>query len=101
MARETTLAEDRSSNCNFSILEKRITRSQSIKRNKIEGWSSSTERIEGLGDSFVSIGVSNRLDEIGVTCGFHEVKRCGFDEVKRKAKRQRKVTKRENETGKP
>lgn len=61
-------------------VEKRITRSQS---------SNSEKKITGgmtlitTGDSadsiasFSSIGVANRLEEIGSSCGFHEIQRKG------------------------
>ncbi|KAI3700026.1 hypothetical protein L2E82_44639 [Cichorium intybus] len=86
--REMNGVEDKRKNYNITILEKRITRSQSSKKSQNEEWSSTPQRNESREDSSVSTGVSNRLEEIRMSCGFHE--------VKNKAKVHRKITKKEH-----
>ncbi|KAI3684061.1 hypothetical protein L2E82_49963 [Cichorium intybus] len=56
-------------------MERRITRSQSTRGRKTEvrqAWyEKETSSVES---SFVSVGITNRIDEIGSLCGFNEAK---------------------------
>ncbi|KAI3790695.1 hypothetical protein L2E82_03926 [Cichorium intybus] len=67
---QTDMAEDKTSECNFSTCERRITRSQTSRSKNVEVRKTKAGRKESMGESLASVGVSNRLEEIGDTCGF-------------------------------